>query len=678
MAYSVEDIRNIVLIGHGATGKTTLAESMLHKSGAVNRLGSVDQGTSISDGTPEERDRKISITASTLNFTAHDKQFHILDTPGYPDFFGEVLSCLPAAETAVLVVSASAGIELNTIRTWNAARKAGLAGVVVINKMDVENIDLDGLLGAVREIVGASCVPMNLPVGLGESFSGVVDVFAAADAPEGVVGDPAAAHEEAMEAVVEADDALLERYLEEGSVDQESLSATLSKAVSSGALVPVLFTAARDEIGVDELIDYLARVAPSPAAKARAAVKGEEEVEVDADPAGSFAAFTFKSMTDPYVGKLTFLRVLRGTLTGESSVYDVRTESSHRVGHIYKLQGREQQEIKQAVPGDIIAIAKIEEIEINDTLTAGGASSLRFREVGFPKPMVSLAVRPKNRGDEQRIGGALSKLADEDRTFLVRRDTQTGELVTSGMSTLHLDIMLERLKSRFEVEVLTSEPKIPYKETVTGTAAARYRHKKQTGGRGQYGEVFLKVEPLERGEGFEFVDEVVGGRIPNQYIPAVEKGIRETMAAGIIGGYTVEDVRVRLYDGSFHPVDSSEAAFKMAATKAFQEGFASAKPVLLEPIVNMEITIPSEFMGDVSGDMSSRRGRITGMDQGPGGIQIVKTTVPLSEVTRYATELRSMTGGRGGFTMEFAYYDVVPQRIAETVIAQAKREDQEQ
>jgi len=674
MAYSVEDIRNIVLIGHGAAGKTTLAEAMLHRSGAVNRLGSVDEGTSVSDSTPEERERKVSITASTLNFTAKGKQFHILDTPGYPDFFGEVLSCLPAAETALLVVSATAGIELNTIRTWNAAREAGLAGIVVINKMDGENVDCDGLLAGVREIVGASCVPMNLPVGLGENFSGVVEVFADAEAPEGVIGDPAAAHEEAMEAVVEADDTLLERYLEEGSVDQESLSATLSKAVSSGSLVPVLFTAARSETGVDELIDFLARVAPSPAARPVKAFRNDEEIDVEADPSGPFAAFAFKSMTDPYVGKLAFLRVFRGTLSGEDSIYDVAGESSHRVGHIYKLQGREQQEVERAVPGDIIAVAKIDEIEINHTLTGGEGSALRFSEIDFPTPMVSLAVQPKKRGDEQRISGGLAKLADEDRTFVVRRDAQTGELVVSGMSTLHLDVMLERLKSRFDVEVVTSKPKIPYKETITGTADARYRHKKQTGGRGQYGEVFIKLEPLERGQGFEFVDEIVGGRIPNQYIPAVEKGIRETMASGILAGYPVEDVRVRLYDGSFHAVDSSEAAFKTAASKAFQEGFMKAKPVLLEPIVNMEITIPSEFMGDVSGDISSRRGRITGMDQGPGGIQIVKATVPMSEVMHYATELRSMTGGRGAFTMEFAYYDVVPQRTAETVIAQAERE----
>ncbi len=677
MAYSVEDIRNIVLIGHGAAGKTTLCEAMLHKSGAVNRLGSVDHGTSISDGTPEERERKISITASTLNLTYGGRQFHIMDTPGYADFFGEALSCLPAAETAVLVVSATSGVELNTIRTWNAAREAGLAGVVVINKMDGENIDIDALLSAVRETVGVSSVPMNLPIGQGESFSGVVDIFSHADAPEGVVGDPAAAHEEAMEAVVEVDDALLERYLEEGAVDPESLSATLSKAVSSGSLVPVFFTAAREEIGVDELLDFLARVAPPPTARARTARKGEEQVEVVAQEEGPLAAFTFKSMTDPYVGKLSFLRIYRGRLSGESSLYDVRTGSKHRVGHVYKLQAKEQQEISQAIAGDVVAVAKIEEIEINDSLGADEGTAVEFEEIRFPSPMVSLAVRPKNRADEQRISGALAKLADEDRTFLTRRDTQTGELVVSGMSTLHLDIMLERLKTRFEVEVMTSEPKIPYKETITGNADTRYRHKKQTGGRGQYGEVFIKVEPLERGEGFEFVDEIVGGRIPNQYIPAVEKGIRETMQRGILAGYTVEDVRVRLYDGSYHAVDSSEAAFKMAAAKAFQDAFMQAGPVLLEPIVNMEITIPAEFMGDVSGDISSRRGRITGMDQGPGGIQIVKATVPMSEVMRYATELRSMTGGRGAFTMEFAYYDAVPQKIAETVVAQAKREEEE-
>lgn len=676
MAYCSADIRNMVIIGHSAAGKTTLVESMLHVSGASNRLGSVDEGTSISDSTPEERERNISITAGALHFSHNGAEFNVLDTPGYPDFFGEVLTCLPAAETAVLVVSATAGIELNTIRAWNAARKAGLAGVVVINKVDGDNIDLDSLMEAVKETVGISSVPFNLPVGLGDSFEGVFDVFQGGDAPEGVIGDAAAAHDEATESVIESDDALLEKYLDEGAVDAEALSQTVSKAVASGQLVPIFFTAARDEKGVKELLDYLAKILPTAAEVSRKAMKGDEEVEVAADESGPFAAFAFKSMTDPYVGKLSFLRVYRGSMTNDASLVNVRTGAKHRVGHIYRMQGKEQQEIQKAVSGDIIAVAKIEDIEVNDTLTLN-AERIEFSKVVFPRPMVSLAVRPKKRGDEQRISGALTKLADEDLTFLAQRDAQTAEMVISGMSTLHLDIMLERLKGRFDVEVETSEPKIPYKETVTATADTRYRHKKQTGGRGQYGEVFIKVEPLERGEGFEFVNEIVGGRIPGQYIPAVEKGVREIMARGILAGCVVEDVRVRLYDGSYHPVDSSEAAFKMAAVKAFQDAFMKAKPVLLEPIVNLEITIPAEFMGDVSGDISSRRGRITGMDQGPGGIQIVKATAPMSEVMRYATELRSMTGGRGAFTMEFAHYDIVPQRTAEQIIAQAKREDKE-
>lgn len=677
MPYSVRDIRNIVLIGHGAVGKTTLAEAMLYKAGATTRLGSVDDGTSILDYTPEERERKISINSAIAHFSWKDREFNIIDTPGYPDFFGEVLSCLGAAETAVLVVSAVSGVELNTLRSWQAARAAGLSGVVVISKMDGDNINVDSVTSAVEEAVGVSCVPFNLPVGQGSQFEGVFDVFAGGDAPDGVAGDPSAAHEQALEAVVEVDDALLEKYLDEGSVDQEDLAATLGKAVSLGSLVPILFTSGRNQIGIEELLDYLATVAPSPAAKPRTATQNGGEVEVESDPNGDFAAYAFRSMTDPYVGKLSFLRVYRGALTGDNSIYDMRTGTKHRVGHVYRMQGKEQEETAKAIPGDLVAVAKIEEIEVGDSLTASD-KGVEFPPIKFPRPMVSLAVRPKKRADEQRITGALAKLASEDRTFTATRDTQTGELVASGMSTLHLDIMLERLKSRFDVEVETSTPRIPYKETITGVADKRYRHKKQTGGRGQYGEVFIKLEPKERGEGFEFVNEIVGGRIPNQYIPAVEKGIREVMAKGILAGCPVEDVRVRLYDGSFHPVDSSEAAFKMAGSKAFQEAFMDAKPVLLEPIVNMEITVPSEFMGDVSGDINSRRGRITGMDQSPGGMQIVKATAPLSEVMRYATELRSMTGGRGAFTMEFAHYDIVPQRIAETVIAQAKREDKEE
>jgi elongation factor G len=677
MAYSVGDIRNIVLIGHGGVGKTTLAEAMLYKAGAVTRRGSVEEGTATSDFSAEERERKNSIDASTVHYSWKGKEFNVIDAPGYPDFFGHVAAALPAVETAVLVVSAANGVELNTIRTWNAARKAGVAGFVVINKMDGDNIDLDAVMSAVKETVGVSCVPFNLPVGQGASFSGVFDVFSGASAPAGLVGDAVAAREEAMDAVVEADDALLEKYLEEGKVAPEELAATLSKAVAGGSLVPMLFAAGRADTGVEAIMDILAQVAPAPTVKARKAKKGEADVDVAADPSGQFAAFVFKSMTDPYVGRLTFARVYRGTLTGDMSVYNARTGNRHRVGHIYRMQGKEQKEIPQAIPGDIIALAKIEQIEVNDSLTAE-QEQVAFPKVVFPRPMVSLAVKPKNRGDEQRIAGSLAKLAEEDRTFLVNRDTQTGELVITGMSSLHLDIMLQRLKNRFDVEVVTSEPKIPYKETITATADARYRHKKQTGGRGQYGEVFIRIEPMERGAGFEFVDDVVGGRVPNQYIPAVEKGIREQLVKGILAGCVVEDVRVSLYDGSYHPVDSSEAAFKIAASKAFQEAFMAAKPVLLEPIVNLEVTIPSDFMGDVTGDINSRRGRITGMDQGPGGVQILKATVPLSEVMRYATELRSMTGGRGAFTLEFSHYDVVPQRIAETVIAQAKREETEE
>jgi len=650
---------------------------MLFKTGATSRRGSVDEGTATSDYLPEERERKNSIDSSAVHFSFKGKEFNVIDTPGYPDFFGQVVSSLPAVEMVVLVVSAVNGVELNTLRTWNAARKAGLAGIVVINKMDGENIDLDAVIAAVKETVGVSCVPFNLPIGQGASFKGVFDVLGAGQAPEAVLGDPAAAHEEAMDAVVEADDALLEKYLEEGSVEPGELAATLSKAVASGSLVPMLFAAGRADGGVDELLNILADVAPSPAGVARKATKGDEELEVAADPNGPFASFLFKSMTDPYVGKLSFLRIYRGTLTGDMSVYNPRTGNRHRVGHIYRMQGKEQKEVAQAGPGDVIALAKIDQIDVNDSLTAE-SEPVVFPKVAFPKPMVSLAVKPKSRGDEQRITGSLGKLAEEDKTFLVHRDAQTGELVITGMSSLHLDIMLQRLKSRFDVEVTTSEPRIPYKETITGAADARYRHKKQTGGRGQYGEVFIKVEPLDRGQGFEFVDEVVGGRVPNQYIPAVEKGVREQLSKGILAGCVVEDVRVRLYDGSFHPVDSSEAAFKLAAAKAFQDAFMHAKPVLLEPIVNLEVTIPSDFMGDVTGDINSRRGRITGMDQGPGGVQILKATVPMAEVMRYATELRSMTGGRGAFTLEFSHYDIVPQRIAETVIAQAKREESQQ
>ncbi|MFN3467081.1 MAG: elongation factor G, partial [Candidatus Brocadiales bacterium] len=496
--------------------------------------------------------------------------------------------------------------------------------------------------------------------------------------PKGVLGDPKALHESLIEAVVEVDDGLMQKYLEGKEVSTQEVQGCLSRAIAQGKIVPILFVSSKKLIGIEELLNVLVDFTPNPLGVTRKGVDLEknEETTVKGQEDAPFSAQVFKCITDPIVGKLVFFRVFSGVLDGDLSFYNTHTKKSEKAGQLLKVFGKEQRVIPRAVVGDIVAIAKIETIGISDTLCSP-RKHIKFLPITFPTPMVSLAVAPKNQGAEQKISVSLAKLAEEDPTFKVTRDSQTGELVVTGTSNLHLDIMLHRLKRRFDVEVNTHEPKIPYKETVTGKADAQYKHKKQTGGRGQYGEVYIKLEPLARGQGFEFSNEIVGGKIPGQYIPAVEKGIRETLARGVLAGYPVVDVRVTLYDGSFHTVDSSEAAFKMAASKAFQKAFMEARPVLLEPVVNIEITFPSEFMGEISGNLTSRRGRIIGMDT-IGKMQVIKASVPMAEVTRYETELKSMTGGQGSYSMEFSHYDVMPSHIAQNVIAQGKKKEEEE
>jgi len=675
--YEVGDIRNVAFFGHGNTGKTTLAEQMLVEAGVLKRAGSVDEGTSNLDFEDEERERKHTIDSSIVHFSWRGKEINLIDTPGYSDFIASVIGAAAVVETAVITIAAPAGIEVNTRRVWAIASEAGLAKVILISKMDGENIDFPALLKSIQEVFGSNCVPLFLPVGVGGDFQGIVNVLSPPnELPAGVVGDVDAAKEAITESIVEANDELLEKYLGEEQISAEELSSAFVGSMVAGQVVPILCCSTVKGIGVKEVMDFLAMNTPSPVeGLKRRYQSGEEEVEITPDPNGPFIAQVFKCLTDPFVGKVSFFRVFSGTMTA-GQVYNSRTGRAEKVTQIFRPQAREQEQVERAIPGDIIGVTKVEGIAISDTLCDREAN-VSLPKLIFPQPMVAVAVEPKARGDEQRISEALSKIADEDPTFKVSRDTQTNELVITGMSTLHLDVILSRLKNRFGVEVTTKEPKIPYRETITRNAEGKYRHKKQTGGRGQFAEVWLRIEPLERGAGFEFVDEIVGGAIPSQFIPAVEKGIREAMQQGIIAGYPVQDLRVRVYDGKDHPVDSSEAAFKIAAARAFKNAFMEAKPVLLEPIVNMEIVVPSKYMGDISGDLNSRRGRIVNVDAS-GDMQIIKAQVPMAEVMNYATQLRSITGGTGSFTMEFSHYDVVPARIAEAVIAKSKPREEEE
>jgi len=638
----LESTRNVAFVGHGAVGKTTLVDAMLFKAGAVDRQGDPQTATSVSDYGQQEKERKISIDTSVLRCEWRNTRFNILDAPGYPDFIGEAACAIAAADTAAVVVSASAGIQINTRKTWEMAGEAGLGRLIIVARMDGENIDIESMVSSLQESFGPECVPMNLPVGTGEKFSGVVSCLEVpGEVPEGVLGDPDEAHEALMERIIEVDDSFLERYLEGENVTSDELSSLFARAIAHGNVVPILFCSGRTGIGVQELMNALAMFAPSPAlCSGRPAFTpdGNGPVEISPSPDNPPAAQVFKVVADPFVGKLAYLRVFDGTIKADEPLYLTTAGKGVKPGGLFLIQGKDQKAVAEVSAGDIAGVSRVEDLGIGTSISSE-ARKLNFAEIKSVEPMMALAIEPKSRADEQRISGGLAKLADEDLTFEASRDAQTKELVIRGTSSLHLDVMLDELKRRFDVEVETRQPRIPYLETITAPSEGHYRHKKQTGGRGQYGEVYLRIEPLERGAGFEFVNAVVGGVIPGQFIPAVEKG--------------------------------TEAAFRIAGSRAFREAFLAAKPVILEPIVKLEITAPGEFMGDIAGDINSRRGRILGMDAS-GGMQVVRALLPQAEASNYATHLRSMTGGNASHTLAFSHYDPVPARIQEQIIAQSK------
>jgi elongation factor G len=705
--YRVEDIRNIALVGHGAAGKTSLADALLFKAGAVDRRGSVDDGTSVSDYDDEEKKRHFSIDTSVLHLEQGGKQVHLLDTPGYPDFVGAALEALDPVETALVVISAPSGIEVNTRRLFTEAGRRGLARMLVINKMDADNIRFDALLDQIQETFGKGCVLLNAPIGQGAQFSGIVSVLTPPQpAPAGCLVDLTQARSKLVDAIVECDDALMEKYLLEGDVSADELAAALPKALAAGTLVPIFCASAKKDkdMGVADLLDSLCTYALSPVqGKRRTATKGQgdkaTQVALEPSESAEFVGQVFKTLSDKFVGNLSFFRVYSGKITSEQPIVNVRTGKSSRTGGLLLMQGKQQRPVPEAIAGDIIAVAKVEDLHIGDTV-AGNTNAPRLPKSAFPTPMFGLAVEPKARGDEQKISGSLGKIADEDPTFHVTRDNQTKELVITGMSQLHLDVIHNRLKRRFDLEVITKEPKIPYRETVTANSEAMHRHKKQSGGRGQFGEVHLRVYPLPRDltseeqlterfankehfekmrsvhydpdHNFAFMDCIVGGSIPNQFIPAVEKGCKEVLERGALAGYRMQDVAVEVFFGKDHPVDSSEAAFKTAGRVAFKNAFLAARPVLLEPIVNLEVTVPSKYTGAILGDLNTKRARIENQDSLPGDLAVIMAKVPLAEVTRYAAQLGSITQGQGSYTMEFSHYDLVPGNVQQQIVSKAK------
>ncbi|MGB3056767.1 MAG: elongation factor G [Candidatus Omnitrophota bacterium] len=685
MAGSTKDIRNVVVLSHSGEGKTTLVENLLYKGGAISKPGSVDAGTTVSDYNDDEKERKTSINLSVSYYEKDGVKVNLLDAPGYLDYIGDVIAGIGAADAFVLLVDAVSGVQVGTAKFWKLAQAKNLPGMIIINKMDKENADFAKAMDDIRNKLGKNCVALYYPAGKGASFSSIANLLTkeGIDKLQGEDKEKAdKLSSEMTEGVAESDDALLEKYLEEGTLPAEDLNKALRVGVVSGKIIPVIPASIGKNIGVDQIMSMIKGYMPSPidrpALEAEPVSGGDEKVIVEPKAEGAFSAQVFKTISDPFAGQISIFRVRSGKVSSNQSVKNTSKESVEKLGQLFFLKGKEQIQTDSVISGDIVAVAKLKDTETNDTL-AEDKNPVKFSAIEFPEPAVSFSIKPKSRADEDKISNVLVKLSAEDPAFLTTRDAQTHEMIISGMGDLHLKTMINRMKSRYGVDVEIGTPKIAYKETITAKGDSQYRHKKQSGGAGQFAEVWMRVEPLSRGEGFQFVDEVVGGAIPKQFVGSCEKGVMKALKDGFIAGYPVVDVKVIVYDGKTHPVDSKDIAFQIAASHAFKESCEKAKPALLEPIMNVELTIPEESMGDVTGSLSSRRGRVLGMDS-EGGSQIVKAQIPLEEMYKYANELKSLTGGRATYTMTFSHHEIVPPNVAQKVIEQspkAKKKEEE-
>jgi elongation factor G len=682
--YATNQIRNIGMFAHQGAGKTTTGDAMLYATGSVDRQGSVDAGNSVLDFDPDEIKRKITIYTSLAPLEFKDHKINCLDAPGFLDFIGEVISSIRVVDGAVLVMGAVSGVEVGLEKVWSLADSQELPRLLFINKMDKENANFSKCIEDAKNLLSGRIVPLQLPIGSQETFKGIVDLvtmeawtFDSKGTPQKTaipadMSDSVAdARDKLMEAVSEADDALIEKYLEGTPLTQEEVTTALRKAVKEKLVFPALCGSALKNIGVTSLmnaiIDYFPSPAMVPPVKGRDPKSGNE-VERRPDPSDPVSALVFKTTTDPYVGKLSTMRLYSGTLRPDTVLLNVNKEKEEKLGALMILRGKQQENITEVAPGDFVTVAKLMETTTGDTL-CDKDKPVQYPVISHPEPMMSMAMFPKSKGDEDKLSSGLSRLMEEDLTFKVRRDAETKETVASGMGDLHIEIMMDRLKRKFGVEVELKSPKVPYKETIRSKVQIEGKHKKQSGGRGQYGHVWLELEPMERGKNFEFVDRIVGGVVPRNYIPSVEKGVRKAMEEGVLTKCPVVDVRVTLYDGSYHTVDSSDIAFQIAGGMAFRSGMEKAHPVLLEPIMNVEVIVPDQFMGDVIGDLNSKRGRILGMEPVGKGKQLIKATVPLAEMIKYSIDLRSMTQGRGTFTMSFSHYEEVPAQITEAIVA---------
>ena len=686
------DVRTFAIVAHGGAGKTSLAEAMLFDTGAIGRLGKIEDGTTVTDFSTEEQKRQISINTAVATLRHKEKTMFALDAPGFADFIGDVRSAMRVSDSAVVVVSGVHGVEVQTEKDWEFAEDFQIPVLFYISKMDRENADFDRTVGELRKYMSEKVVPLFLPIGKEAAFKGVVDVlngkaflykgdgskdFKESDIPADMTEEVQAAREALVERIVEADDELMMRYLDGEQIQGDELANALRIAVAKRSLFPAVPGSSTANVGVFQLLDVLAEVMPSPLdMAAREALKSGEAVKVEPNPAGGFSALCFKVMVDPYVGKLSFMRVFSGGLTSDQTLYNVNKGEEERISAFKFMKGKDGEDQKEVVCGDIVVIPKLHSTTVGDTLSVKG-TAFQFPPIQFPHPIYSVAVTPKSRADEDKLSNAIHRMREEDATLHFEKNPETGDNVLSGMGDVHLDIVLSKIKDRYGVELETGTPKVPYRETIKKPSKAQGKYKKQTGGRGQYGDAVIEFSPRGRGSGFEFLDKVVGGAVPKSFIPAVEKGLREARPKGVLAGFPTVDFTAALVFGSYHDVDSSEMAFKIAASMAFKKGIVEASPVLLEPIMSAEVVVPEEYLGDVMGDFNSRRGKIMGIDS-RGRLQVVKAQVPLAEMFRYAIILRSMTSGRGSFTMNYSHYEEVPGEIAKKVIAAHKVEEEEE
>jgi elongation factor G len=681
--YDAQSIRNVALVGHSGAGKTQLISALLFDAGAVNRFGRVDDGTTVTDYDEEEISRKHTLSCSLACGEWNRHKINFIDTPGMGNFLSDSRAALRVADAALVVVDAVAGVEVSTEKMWGAAEEFDVPRLIALNRLDRERASLDRSLDSLRTVFGRTVIPVQLPIGEEKNFKGIVDLVAMkawtfsgeagrpteGDVPPELRDQARAAREALIEMVAEADDALMEKFFDAGTLTQDELVAGLRRAINTGRVFPLFCTSAIANVGVQPLLDALVSYVPSPAERG---VKLQDESLFVAQPTGPAAAFVWKTVADPFAGRITMFRVLSGTLKSDSTTQNTTRDVPERLGHLVLLQGKTQTNVPEIKAGDIGAVAKLKETLTGDLLADRG-TKIDVAPIKFPEPVISYAIEPKSRGDEEKISTSMHRLQEEDPSIGYHRDPQTKELLLAGQGQLHIEVTVAKLKRRFGVEVLLKPPRIPYRETISATVEAHGRHKKQTGGHGQFGDCKVRFEPLPRGTDFEFVDDIFGGAIPRQFVPAVEKGLQDARMRGFLAGYPMVDFRATVFDGSYHAVDSNELSFKMAASLAFKDGMSRARPTLLEPVMDVEVHAPSDFAGDLMGDLNSRRGRIGGMDTRAGST-IIRAKVPMAEMLTYEQHLTSATGGRGSYHMEFSHYEEVPQHLHGKIVAAAKAE----